>query len=55
MDSEIIHYTTSQVKEIQLGSKVHCTINKDRRLINARYHTAGHLLGNIVEILKTPI
>lgn len=49
---EIKHYITSQTTEIPVGSKVYCLLNQERRLINARYHTAGHLLGNILEILN---
>jgi alanyl-tRNA synthetase len=30
---------------------VKCLIDNERRLLNARHHTAGHLLGNIVEEL----
>ncbi|MDR0755642.1 MAG: alanyl-tRNA editing protein [Puniceicoccales bacterium] len=30
---------------------VKCIIDPDRRLLNARHHTAGHLLGNVVEEL----
>ncbi|MDR2782085.1 MAG: alanyl-tRNA editing protein [Holosporaceae bacterium] len=33
------------------NSSVKCFIAKNRRLLNARYHTAGHLLGNIVKEL----
>lgn len=29
---------------------VDCFVNQERRLLNSRYHTAGHLLGNIVEL-----
>ncbi len=48
---EIQHYITSAITEVQIGSKVSCVLNQERRMINARYHTAGHLLGNIVEEL----
>jgi alanyl-tRNA synthetase len=33
------------------NSTVKCIIDKNRRLLNARHHTAGHLLGNVVEEL----
>lgn len=49
---EIRHHITLQTTEIPIGSKVYCLLNQERRLINARYHTAAHLLGNIVEILN---
>lgn len=49
---EIRHYITSQTTGVPVGLKVYCQLNQERRLINACYHTAGHLLGNIVEILN---
>lgn len=51
-NDEIRHYITSQTPEIPVGSTVYGLLNQERRWINARYHTAGHLLGNIVEILN---
>lgn len=48
---DIRHYVTSQTDEIPEGSKVYCQINQEKRLLNARYHTAAHLLGNQVEVL----
>ncbi|WP_316353594.1 alanyl-tRNA editing protein [Candidatus Trichorickettsia mobilis] len=50
-NNEIKHYITSTTNEVPVGSKVYCLVNQERRLINARYHTAGHLLGNVIEIL----
>jgi alanyl-tRNA synthetase len=50
-DDGIRHYITSEAEAIPVGSKIECLIDQGRRIINARYHTAGHLLGNIVEIL----
>jgi alanyl-tRNA synthetase len=49
IEAEIRHY----IEPIQnyAQSSVKCVIDKDRRLLNARYHTAGHLLGNVVEEL----
>lgn len=49
---EIRHYITSQTNQIPVGSKMYGLVSQERRLINARYHTAAHLLGNIVEILN---
>lgn len=49
--NEIRHYTTSLANPSIISSRVSCFLAKERRVINARYHTAGHLLGNVVEIL----
>lgn len=49
---EIRHYIASTTAEALAVKKVYGALEKQRRLINARYHTAGHLLSNIVEILN---
>jgi alanyl-tRNA synthetase len=51
---EIRHYiepNQNSAKNSHENSGVRCILDKDRRLLNARYHTAGHLLGNIAEEL----
>jgi alanyl-tRNA synthetase len=50
IENEIRHYVDpSHDYSIPQNCEVKCVIDKDRRLLNARYHTAGHLLGNVVE------
>jgi alanyl-tRNA synthetase len=54
IEEEIRHYIEPSQSSAQNPPKnnvVKCTLDKDRRLLNARYHTAGHLLGNVVEKL----
>lgn len=34
-----------------IGKTLHLSVDRERRLLNARYHTAAHLLGNVVESL----
>jgi Ser-tRNA(Ala) deacylase AlaX len=51
LEHEIRHYINLSLNEIPNQSKVACCIDSNRRLLNSRYHTAAHLLGNIVEIL----
>ena len=51
VDSAIRHYISTDHLSPLEGLTVTCFLNKDRRLLNARYHTAAHLLGNIVESL----
>jgi alanyl-tRNA synthetase len=52
---EIRHYIEpfkNLAKNPSENSPVKCFIAKNRRLLNARYHSAGHLLGNVVEELS---
>lgn len=52
IDSEIRHYVEgSENLRNTLHNKVTCRISQDRRILNARYHTAAHLLGNIAETI----
>lgn len=51
IDQEIRHYVNSKVSDNLQGQMIQCLLDKNRRLLNARYHTAAHLLGNIVEVL----
>lgn len=46
--SEIRHYV-SMLPDLPIGSRVVSQIDRARRIINARYHTAAHLIGNIAE------
>lgn len=47
--NEIRYYVTSGIEIISTGRESTCVVDQERRMINARYHTAGHLLGNVVE------
>lgn len=51
VDADVRHYIQDTVSEPLRGIKVRCLVDKDRRMLNARYHTAGHLLGNVVETI----
>lgn len=46
--NEVRHYTHQQ-QHFEPGSVVDSQINKEKRLTHTRFHTAGHLLSNIVE------
>ena len=35
-------------EEIKTGSKINIKVDKERRILNTRYHTAGHLIGDIM-------
>lgn len=49
---QIRHYIEPIATELLAAQKVYGFVDQKRRLTNARYHTAGHLLSNIVEILN---
>jgi alanyl-tRNA synthetase len=49
---QIRHYLKSTISEALEAQKVYGAVDQKKRLINARYHTASHLLSNIVEILN---
>ncbi|MBM4211836.1 MAG: alanyl-tRNA editing protein [Gammaproteobacteria bacterium] len=49
---QIRHYIGPTEIELLAAQKVYGFVDQKRRLTNARYHTAGHLLSNIVEILN---
>ncbi|MDR2781208.1 MAG: alanyl-tRNA editing protein [Holosporaceae bacterium] len=54
IEEKIRHYVELSQDSFQNppgNCAVKCVVDKDRRLLNARYHTAGHLLGNVVEEL----
>jgi alanyl-tRNA synthetase len=48
---EIRHYIASPPNTAWVHTPVLCRLNNDRRILNARNHTAAHLLGNIIELL----
>jgi alanyl-tRNA synthetase len=50
-ENEIRHYIDFIPNTVLVGSKIICVLDEDRRILNARYHTAAHLLGNIVELI----
>ncbi len=50
-EHDIRHYILPPEGKIEIGTSVTCDVNEKRRLLNARYHTAGHLLGNVLETL----
>ena len=48
-DGAIAHYGSMVKSEMKVGDEVSLSIDKDRRLLNARNHSAGHMLDFAVE------
>lgn len=48
VDGEIRHYV-STLPNVPVGTHVIAQIDQERRILNAQYHTAAHLIGNIAE------
>lgn len=51
IEDEIRHYINADINCTLENETVLCLLDKERRLLNAKYHTAAHLLGNIVGII----
>lgn len=49
VDGEIRHYVTCNNTPIHPVDAVTIKIDKERRLLNSKYHTAGHLIAAVVE------
>ncbi len=47
----VLHFIKQDFQEEWLENSVLLTLDQDRRLTNAKSHTAGHLMGSIVEKL----
>jgi len=50
-EGEIRHYIATHLSEHLIGSNVICQLDYPRRLLNSKYHTVAHLIGNVVECL----
>lgn len=50
-NGEIKHYLAEPCADYFKDMNCLCVLDKDRRILNARYHTAGHLFSTIVENL----
>lgn len=49
VDGEVHHYIIDNNQVIHPGCSVTIKIDKDRRMLNSKYHTAGHLIAAVVE------
>jgi Ser-tRNA(Ala) deacylase AlaX len=51
LDGVIYHFSTVLPSEFQTGKKVRLVVARERRILNSRLHTAGHLLDVAVQNL----
>lgn len=51
VEGQIRHYVDIAPEVFLKGQEIICIVDQPRRMLNARYHTAAHLLGNVVESL----
>lgn len=49
IDGKVKHYTNSNTENLSIGLKVKLVVDEDRRILNTKYHTAGHLISHIIE------
>lgn len=55
IDNEIRHYTSNTNININLNEIVKIKIDENRRILNSKYHTAGHLISIVTENIFTNI
>lgn len=46
------HYGSFDLVPLRVGAPVRISVDQHRRLVNAQAHTAGHLVGNLVEDVR---
>ena len=49
VDNEVRHYIINNIEPTHLGGIVKMRVDEDRRWLNSRYHTSGHLIAAVVE------
>lgn len=49
INGEVKHYTNSNTGNLSIGLEARVAVDEDRRMLNTKYHTAGHLISHIVE------
>ncbi|MFZ1258370.1 MAG: alanine--tRNA ligase-related protein [Candidatus Saccharimonas sp.] len=47
----LVHHLCTQTGEIKVGDEVSCAVDHERRLINTRLHSAGHMIDMAVDNL----
>lgn len=47
IEGEVRHYVNAQSRRIQPGDTVEIRVDKSKRLLHSKYHTAGHLIAAV--------
>jgi alanyl-tRNA synthetase len=45
----VLHFVEGEAEQVNAGDRISLKIDSSRRSLNSRLHTAGHLIGNVVE------
>lgn len=53
-EAGIVHHLGTATGEFDAGDDVQCSVDTERRAINTRLHSAGHLIDLAVDTLKLP-
>lgn len=51
-DDKIFHHGEFKNGQFNIGEKVECKVDKERRTLNSRIHSAGHLIDMALKILQ---
>ena len=49
VNGQVKHYTKNDIQNISISAEAKVIVDEDRRILNTKYHTAGHLISHIVE------
>ena len=52
IEGDVYHIGTVKKGEIIIGTKVECNVEKERRVLNTRLHSAGHLVDLVLKELS---
>lgn len=55
VDNEVRHYIIDDSQTIHAGKSVRMVVDKDRRVLNSKYHTAGHLIAAVTEKISSEL
>lgn len=52
VEGKVLHIGVVQKGQVMMGESVECFVNKERRMLNTRLHSAGHLLDLVLKELN---
>lgn len=51
LNGNVLHYTKDDIKNLALGGNIQMSIDKEKRLLHSKCHTAGHLVAGLANRL----